>query len=85
MINVKKNFKTMFSDTSCNLGDCNEPQTQNHLLYCSAIIENCSELRNGTQVIHSDLFADVEKQRRCAQLYSKILQIKEQLDEASQP
>ena len=83
MIDVKKNFRSMYSDTSCNLCDRNEPQTQSHLLSCSAIIEKCSELSNDTQIKYSNLYLDVDRQRSCAQLFAKILKIKEQLEEDS--
>ena len=82
MINVKENFKTMYGDTSCNLGGCNQPQTQQHLLSCSAIIEDCMEARNSPHVKYTDLFSSVDRQHRCAQLYAKILETKELLEEA---
>ena len=80
MINVKKNFSSMYNNTSCDLCDSNLQQTQRHLLSCSAITNNCSQLRNNIQVNYSDLFSSVERQQKCAQLYSKILETKERLE-----
>ena len=81
MINVKANFGTMFGDTSCDLCEFNVPQTQRHLLGCSAIVNSCSELQRSSDILYSDLFSGVEKQEKCAQLYSIIIQTKETLDE----
>ena len=46
MISVKENFGTMFGDTTCDLCEQNLPQTQLHLLSCSAIVDSCLELQS---------------------------------------
>ena len=81
MTSVKANFGTMFGDTSCNLCGGGVPQTQQHLMLCPAIRQKCAELRN-TSVIYSDLFSNTQKQYKCAILFSKIFDIKEELEEA---
>ena len=82
MVNVRANFSTMFGDTSCNLCDSGQPQTQQHLLSCDAIIDKCVEARNASEVKYSDLFSNSQSQFRCAKVFAKILETKEELDDA---
>ena len=42
----------------------------------------CVEARNTSEVEYSDLFSNIQKQYRCAKVFSKILETKEELDEA---
>ena len=82
MINVKANFKSQYEDNlECNLCEVHEPQTQEHLLFCNTIINNCSQLQDKINIQYSDLFMEVEKQKRCSQLYKEVLKTKLKLEE----
>ena len=73
MIDVKANFSNGLSDISCQFCDKSEPQTQQHLLSCSEIRNNCAELVNNIEVEYSDLFKTTSRQLKCVRLFTKIL------------
>ena len=81
MINVKCNFSHRYQDLSCNLCGKDEPQTQEHLLECSQIIDNCPQLYDNRNICYSDLFDGKRKQLRCTQLFKNILEAKQILEE----
>ena len=81
MIDVKGNFSRKFGDISCGLCKMNRPQNQEHLFFCDAIIEKCSQLRANTDIFYSDLFKDVNRQIRCVRLMVAILDTKTKLEE----
>ena len=56
MTNVKSNFKTMYSDISCEFCDKGEPQTDAHLLDCLYFIKHCPQLENNSIVEYEDIF-----------------------------
>ena len=56
MVNVKCNFSHRYQDLLCNLCGKDEPQTQEHLLECSQIIDNCPQLYDNRNIRYSDLF-----------------------------
>ena len=70
MSDVKGNFKNGLVDISCGLCQENEPQTQEHLLSCTELINNCQDLYNDREVEYSDLVQGVNKQLKCVRLYS---------------
>ena len=77
MIDVKTNFKNMYLDTQFNF--CNEEETQNHLMECRSIIENCPELYNDVQLEYEDIYGSEDSQLRMVKLYSIILKTREKL------
>ena len=81
MIEVKGNFKTKFIDISCGLCQENEAQTQEHLLSCSELVNNCQSLYNDREVEYSDLIQGVNKQLKCVRLYSEVLRTKSRIEE----
>ena len=81
MLNVKGNFSHSYEDISCDLCFGNEPQTQEHLLDCNAIIENCPQLYSNRNVSYGDLFEGPKRQLRCTQLFKHIIDAKEKLEE----
>ena len=62
MIDVKGNFKHMYNgNLQCSLcGEC-EVQTQEHLLVCEKIVENCQELFDNIFVEHDYIYGTIEK------------------------
>ena len=59
MLNVKLNFKVGQADLNCRHG-CNVPESQQHILDCAAIGDNC--VANPESPQYSDIFGvDVEK------------------------
>ena len=57
-------------------------QTQRHLLECEAIIQNCYELYNDTEVRYEDIFSEhLEKQLQAVKLFTAVLETKEMLDD----
>ena len=82
MLDVKGNFKSMFQgNIQCDL--CNEDvsQSQDHLLDCQKLIDNCSELYNNVVVEHDDIFGKVDKQLSVVRLYQKVLEVREKLQD----
>ena len=65
MINVKANFSSIYENISCEICDDNEPQTQEHLLYCKEIINNCPILYNDRNTEYHDLFEATKTQLNC--------------------
>ena len=59
MLNVKLNFTVEQSDLNCRHG-CNVPESQQHILDCAAISDNC--VANPKTSQYSGIFGvDVEK------------------------
>ena len=48
-------------------------------------MDNCPELKISNNVVYSDLFSSVEKQKKCVQLFLAIIETKERLDEKKIP
>ena len=83
MVNVKGNFSHSYQDTTCNLCQKDEPQTQEHLLECTELIKNCSQLFDNRNILYKDLFEGKRKQLRCTQLFKNILETKKLIEERS--
>ena len=81
MINVKGNFSSKYEDLSCDLCDQNEPQTQEHLLDCPVMIDNCPKLFNNRSIGYTDVFKGPTKQLRCTQIFASILDTKQKIEE----
>ena len=77
MVDVKKNFKSQYLDTKCNF--CEEEESQDHLLDCNVIIENCKELYEDLTVEYEDLFKSSSKQHKMAQLFKLALKTRDQM------
>ena len=76
MTDVKSNFKSMYSDISCNFCDNGEPQTDAHLLDCDYFIDACPELNEDNTVKHEDIFMNIDAQVRVTKIYKHIFEIK---------
>ena len=82
MLDVKGNFKSMFQgNIQCDLCNENVVQSQDHLLDCQKLIDNCSELYNNVVVEHDDIFGKVDKQLSVVRLYQKVLEVREKLQD----
>ena len=79
MCDVKANFKNNYSDElSCRM--CHsEVETQQHLLDCEVMINNCKDLYNDTVVEYNDLFGETSRQLRAVRLFSKVLKTRKQM------
>ena len=77
MIDVKMNFKGQDIDTKCNF--CDIEESQDHLLDCHTIIQNCKELYDDTVVEYEDIFNNATKQFQMAKLYKLALETRDQL------
>ena len=44
-------------------------------------MDNCPELKISNNIVYSDLFSSVEKQKKCAELFLAIIETKERLYE----
>ena len=80
IIDVKDNFKNMYpdSDLLCSL-NCGEYENQQHLLDCPVLIDKCEALYEDSTVQYSDLFRSEPKQLDVVRLYSKVLNVRENL------
>ena len=82
MTEVKENFSSMYQDLNCNLCNDDVIQSDNHLLQCSKIIEECSELIRNNVLAHKQIFSnDVNKQLSITKLYSKVFKTKTLLEQ----
>ena len=79
MFDVKGNFSNGFADLSCNFCKQNEPQTQQHLLVCEAMMKNCPELANNDEIVYADIFKSTNQQLKCVRLFANILKAKQKL------
>ena len=84
MDDVKGNFSSMYSDTTCDLCSEGEPQNTSHLLLCRALLDNCPELYNDTTVEYDHIFSGNDDQLRAAGLFLKIFKTKERLSDQQQ-
>ena len=81
MDDVKLNFSSMHSDTTCELCTDGVPQDTSHLLFCRALLEKCPELYNDTAVEYNHIFSGTNDQLRAAKLFLKVFKTKESLTE----
>ena len=79
MVDVKSNFSNGVDDISCDLCFKDEPQTQQHLLVCTEIMNNCPELVLNNVVVYDDLFKKSSLQLECVRLFTKVLETKQKL------
>ena len=66
------NFKSRVDNIFCQC-DKLSPQTQEHLMKCEIIRDNCEKLRQNNDVVYSDLFRGVERQLPAARLFTAIM------------
>ena len=68
------NFKSRVDNIFCPC-DTISLQTQEHLMRCEKIRDNCATLRqNNNNIVYGDLFSGVEKQLPAARLFTAILE-----------
>ena len=81
MTDVKVNFRSMYQNLNCDLCTDNEIQSDNHLLQCSTIIEECSQLSSDISSEYEDIFSnDVQNQMKITKLYSAVFKTKTKLE-----
>ena len=80
MTSTKLNYRSMYTDLNCNICSENVPQSDSHLLECQTLINECSELRNDTQVEYEDIFGNTEEQLRIAKLFMAIFETKSDIE-----
>ena len=81
MTNSKSNFKSMHGKIDYNLCDKNLPQTDSHLLDCTAILENCPNLARDSVSEYEDIFGNLEKQLKITKLFKEVFEAKQNIDE----
>ena len=62
---------------NCSLG-CSEDETQKHLLQCKPLLDKIGDNFEAVTVVYDDIF-DRKKQLNAVKLYSKLLDIREDL------
>ena len=67
------NFKSRVVSTSCPC-DLSTLQTQEHLLTCVIIRDNCVKVRQNNDVVYNDLFLSVDRQLPAVRLFADILE-----------
>ena len=80
MSDVRMNFKNMYQDYNCDLCDEGLSQSVSHLLDCSTIQRNCSEVYNNCDVEFHDIFKDPKLQLQATRLFTAIFATKTKLE-----
>ena len=77
-LNLKTNFSQMYSDNLCRI--CKLfPESQSHLLQCPDIIPKLKLLSNYKEIDENYIYGDVSKQLKIVKIYTKVLEIREEL------
>ena len=84
MNDVKLNFKSMYTDYTCDLCEESVPQSTTHLLDCEKILSNCPDLYNDTDLEYHHIFIEVEKQLSAVKLFCKVYQVKQNLEDETE-
>ena len=85
MIDVKMNYKGMYTDYSCNICKKDVPQTQAHLTQCEKIIDECPMLYNNINIEYEDIYGSYSEQIKITKLYRNILDTRNRImDEVDQ-
>ncbi len=85
MIPVKINFRGLHTDVWCSLcsadrGGDREEDSQQHLLECQAIIDNCPDVFNDYTVQYQDIFSvEPSVQLAATRLLQSALETRERL------
>ena len=81
---IKNDFRGMFPDNLCPLS-CNSPDTLRHVLECVILQQrHVSQSVSASDIRYEDVFSeDITKQKQATQLYSELLEIRNNL--VSQP
>ena len=83
MINVKKNFSSIYENLNCEFCDDNEIETQKHLLYCKKLLSMSSDQDIKRDAQYEDIFSDPEKQLKITRYMQSILKVREKLQDKS--
>ena len=83
MINVKKNFSSIYENLTCEFCEDNEIETQKHLLYCKKFLSMSSDQDLKNDVQYEDIFSDPEKQLKITRCMQSILKVREKLQDKS--
>ena len=85
-IDVKCNFKTKYSPNNnteklkCLMENCNELETQMHLMKCEPILTVLNEKYDMSGIAYEDIFSnDLKKQRNVTKLYKIVTDIRTKL------
>ena len=73
MVDVKKNFSSIYENLSCEFCDDNKDESQRHLLQCKKL----SSVTQDTK--YEDIFSDPEKQLKITRCFQIILKEREKL------
>ena len=78
-IDVKLNFPGQHNDIWCR--SCKLfPESQSHLLQCPMLVTKLNYLSGKTSRLNEkDIYGDTEKQKAIVQIYSDILEVRENL------
>ena len=75
MLKVKANFPKRFSQNDFCVGNCEEIETDSHILNCKKLSENSKEEKMSIQSIYSDICSP--EQKKIAQKIIKIMDRRE--------
>ena len=78
MLDIKENFSFLYLDNECTLG-CKEIESQEHLLNCQVIIENCFELSEDIDVEYEDIVGTIDRQIKFINLYKCAIDTRKEL------
>ena len=78
MLDIKENFSFLYLDNECTLG-CKEIESQEHLLNCQVIIENCFELSEDIDVEYEDIVGTIDRQIKFINLYKCVIDTRKEL------
>ena len=72
MIDVKKNFSSIYENLNCDFCDDNEIDSQNHLIKCQKLLSMLSDQEICSDVKYEDIFSNAQKQLRITRYIDKI-------------
>ena len=85
-IDVKCNFKTKFSPNNnldklkCSMKNCNELETQEHLIQCIPILTVLNEKYDKSGIRYDDIYSKhIKKQRSVTKLYKILIELRTKL------
>ena len=78
MLDIKDNFSFLYLDNECTLG-CAEVESQEHLLNCKPIIDNCFELAEDIDVEYEDIVGNIDRQIKFINLYKSVMDTRKHL------
>ena len=79
MIDVKKNFSSIYQNLNCEICDENEIESQSHLIQCQKLLSMLPDGEIINDAKYEDIFENPQKQLKITRYIDKILKIREKL------